>query len=678
MNDLVDRLDGLIDSLNEGEEATRSISSRLSTANFSSSNTNDPEWNEIKQALIASGFSPEIISEQRTYILHWLENASVSGRLVQQTDLTGDSPQCLDNDTRHTMTAETQTITQDNLRLSRVNSPVSHCQSDNHPREDSLDRKGPKRERWRYSIVHRLRYLSADPFLALRKAVIRSDYSAVSRLLQEASISDRLQLEGSVFIGFAVEKKDSDMLGLFVEQCSSVDWSQILREQLRHTLQTGSGRELLDTYIKYGASFGSVELAAAMSWAPESTFCQMLRSEHNSVDYEGWAQTFLYISAKLGYTAIFEEFVKQYGGINSLVEGTTPFHIACGSGNFDVVQKAFEMGGNLMTLDSEGESPVHAVAWGEVHDNWDIRRTLRYLIGKGASLGAKTEHGKSLLHLAAEMSNVRAIETLLGVEVQCDVFDNLGNTPLHAASCNEELKGPLGHEHRLDSMPFYHPTLRRRCTQIDFRSLVNESAIYSEGYCTKIDGLKFFNRQPKPAKRGSLDAVLTLLRYGAAANRQNNDGVSPLHLASRCADIPRMLALLVNGADPNMKDNSGWTALRYAISANSGPAVQLCLEHGADTSGSAIVSVGQESEVRLTILEHIKFIRATELLYILRKHEDPECPDETIEGLEDLQNSSEYTYDNGRLKMERIRKNIEEETRRHAEQAARPKTDVLG
>jgi ankyrin repeat protein len=644
MNDLVDRLDGLIDSMNEGEEETRSISSRLSSANFSNSNTKDPEWKEIQEALIASGFSPQIISEQRAYILHWLENASVSGRLVQQTDLTGDSPQCLDNDMRHTVSAETQTITQSNSSLSRVNSHVSDYQSDNHPCTDNSDRKGPKRERWRYSMVHRLRYLSADPFLALRKAVIRSDYSSVSKLLQEASISDRLQIEGSVFICSAVEKNDSNMLGLFVEQCPSVDWSQMLGEQLRHTLRTGSGRELLDTYIKYGASFGSVELAAAMSWAPESTFSQMLRSENNSINYEGWAQTFLYISAKLGCIGIFEKFVKQYGGINSLVEGTTPFHIACGSGNLNVVQKAFEMGGNLMTLDSAGEKPVHAVAWGEVHDNWDIRKTLRYLIARGASLRAKTERGKSLLHLAAEMSNIRAIETLLGVEVQCDVLDNLGNTPLHAASCTEELKGPLGHEHRLDSMPFYHPMLRRRVTQIDFRGWVNSSEIVLKGYCTEIDGLKFFNRQPKPAERGSVDAVLTLLRYGASANRQNSDGVSPLHLASRCANVPRMRALLTNGADPNMKDNSGWTALRYAISANSGPAVQLCLEYGADTSGSALVSVGQESEVRLTILEHIKFIRATELLYILRKHEDPDCPDETIEGLENLQYSSEYAW----------------------------------
>ncbi|KAJ5368776.1 uncharacterized protein N7496_008536 [Penicillium cataractarum] len=403
----------------------------------------------------------------------------------------------------------------------------------------------------------------------------------------------------------------------------------------------------------------------------------MLRSENNSINYEGWAQTFLYVSAKLGYTGIFEKLVKQYGGINSLVEGTTPFHIACGSGNFDVVQMAFEMGGNLMSRDSEGEMPVHAVVWGEVHGNWDISGTLRYLIGKGTSLRATTEHGKSLLHLAAETSNLRAIESLVGVEARCDVFDNFGNTPLHAASCTEELIGPLGHEHRLDSMPFYHPTLRRRVTEIDLADYFDEEEIGRE-YFTKIDGLKFFDRKPKPAERGSVDAVLKLLRYGATVNRQNNDGVSPLHLASRCANVPRMLALLRNGADPNIKDSSGWTALRYAISANSGPAVQLCLEHGADTSGSALVSMGQESEIRLTILEHIKFIRATELLYILRKHEDPECSDESIEGLGSLQDRGEYTLDNMLLKLEREKEMREAEIRRHVDQAMRHTTDGLG
>ncbi|KAJ5538270.1 hypothetical protein N7494_007749 [Penicillium frequentans] len=361
----------------------------------------------------------------------------------------------------------------------------------------------------------------------------------------------------------------------------------------------------------------------------------MLQSENNSINYEGWAQTFLYNSARLGYTEIFEIFVNQYGGINSLVEGTTPFHIACGSSNLTIVQKAFEMGGNVMTLDSEGEMPVHAAAWGQVHENWDICASLGYLIEKGASLKAQTTLGKSLLHLAAETSNLQAMQFLIGVERPCDIFDHQGNTPLHVASCTEELRGLLGHEHRVDCMPFYHPTLQRRVSWFCERVL--------RPGCTEIGGLVFCNRQPKPADRGSVNAMLVLLQCGVAVNGQNNDGVTPLHLASRSGSAERMLALLEHGADLNMEDHSGWTALRYAISANSAPAVQICLEHGADTGGSAPVSVGQGCETWLTIAEHIKLIRSTELLYLIRKHEDPECPDETIEGLEALKDPHDFT-----------------------------------
>lgn len=660
MNDLVERLDGLIEFINEGEGDDRSLSSRLSRSTISSLKKDGAEWHDLERELVNSGISPQILGEQHHFIAHWLENASLSGRFILPDEVQ-DLPLRADNVSLYTYSAD----------LQQVNEGSPHCippatlvpsvgQVHDSPNTNGSTRKSTKQKNWRYSLVHKLRYGSADPFIALHKAVSRDDYSAVAKLVQEATVSDQIQSKGSTLISCAVEKGDSEMLSILVEQNSSVDWSKMLGEQLRLTLHTGSGRDLLDTFIRNGASFGSLELAATMSWASESTAYQMTQLGNNSIEYEGWAQAFLYIAAKLGYIDQFETFVNQYGGINSLVEGTTPFHIACSSGNIDVVQSAFEMGGNFMTLDAQGETPLHAVVWGEVHDNWNIRAVLRYLIGKGASPLTKTISGKSLLHLAAEVSNLHAIESLVGIEMHCNILDHFGNTPLHAASYTKDLKGPLGHEHRLDPMPFYHPpTLRRRLTQLNLRDLAKMSRVFLKGYCTEIDGLKFFNRQPKPDERGSHEAVRLLLQYGAAVNARNNDGVTPLHLASRSGNLPRMAALLSKGADPNIKDNAGWTAIRYAISANSGPAVKLCLEHGADTGESVPVSLGKNVEEELSILEHIKFMRATELLYILRKHENPDCPDETIEGLEILKHSSEFKWLPGRDKER------EEEERRH-------------
>ena len=644
MNDLVERLDGLIELINEGEGDDRSFSSRLSRSTVPSLNNDGAEWHDLERELVNSGISPEILDEQHHFIAHWLENASLSGRLILPDEVQ-DLPLRADNVSLYTYSSD----------LQQVNEGPPHCippakfvpsvgQVHNSPNTNGSTRKSTNKKNWRYSLVQKFRYGSADPFVALQKAVSRDDYSAVVKLLQEAPVSHQIQSEGSTLIRYAVEKGDSKMLSLLVEQNSSVDWSKILGEQLRLTLHTGSGRDLLDIFIRNGASFGSLELATTMSWASESTAFQMMQLGNNSIEYGGWAQTFLYIAAKLGYIDQFETFVNLYGGINSLVEGTTPFHIACTSGNIDIVQSAFEMGGNFMTLDTQGETPLHAVVWGEVHDNWNIRAVLRYLIGKGAPLLTKTISGKSLLHLAAEVSNLHAIESLVGIEMHCNVLDNFGNTPLHAASCTKDLKGPLGHEHRLDPMPFYHPRLRHQVTQIDLGGLAKMSRVSLKGHCTEIDGLKFFTRQPKPDERGSHEAVRLLLQYGAAVNAKNNDGVTPLHLASRSGNLPRMEALLSKGADPNIKDNAGWTAIRYAISANSGPAMKLCLEHGADTSESAKVSLGQDVEGEFSILEHIKFMRATELLYILRKHENPDCPDETIEGLEILKHSSGYTW----------------------------------
>lgn len=154
-----------------------------------------------------------------------------------------------------------------------------HCPTFNLSRLST--RTSTKRKNWRYSLVHKLRYGSSDPFIALYKAVSRDDYSAVAKLVQEATVSDQIQSEGSILISCAVKKGDSEMLRILVEQTSSVDWSKVLGEQLRRTLHTGYGRELFDIFIRNGASFGSLELAATMSWASESTIFQIMQQGNN-------------------------------------------------------------------------------------------------------------------------------------------------------------------------------------------------------------------------------------------------------------------------------------------------------------------------------------------------------------------------------------------------------------
>ncbi|EFR04990.1 hypothetical protein MGYG_07993 [Nannizzia gypsea CBS 118893] len=146
--------------------------------------------------------------------------------------------------------------------------------------------------------------------------------------------------------------------------------------------------------------------------------------------------------------------------------------------------------------------------------------------------------------------------------LQCNVTHDFGNTPLHAASCTKEAtEKPI---RRLNSNPY--PPLRRKTTQVDLSRLV-------------VDILA---RKPKPSCRGSEEAILILLKYGAVVNMKNRQGVTALHLASESRDLSRLEALLDNVADINATDNVGWTALRCAISIGSVPTVKLLLRQKPD------------------------------------------------------------------------------------------------
>lgn len=69
---------------------------------------------------------------------------------------------------------------------------------------------------------------------------------------------------------------------------------------------------------------------------------------------------------------------------------------------------------------------------------------------------------------------------------------------------------------------------------------------------------------------------LLLERGGIAVNKQNNEGLTPLHLAAEIGNKDAVDALLKKGADVNIRDNKGKTAAEYALE-NNHPEVMLGL-----------------------------------------------------------------------------------------------------
>ncbi len=77
------------------------------------------------------------------------------------------------------------------------------------------------------------------------------------------------------------------------------------------------------------------------------------------------------------------------------------------------------------------------------------------------------------------------------------------------------------------------------------------------------------------------DIVARLLKLGAAVNKQNAVGITPLMYAVQWKDVPIINLLLKNGADVSIKDKEGNTALHFARTPE---VAKILLEADADPS----------------------------------------------------------------------------------------------
>jgi ankyrin repeat protein len=79
--------------------------------------------------------------------------------------------------------------------------------------------------------------------------------------------------------------------------------------------------------------------------------------------------------------------------------------------------------------------------------------------------------------------------------------------------------------------------------------------------------------------------VEALLKEGADVNKANNDGTSPLFVASCNGHCDVVEALLCGGADVNKARNDGMTPLIMASCNGHCDVVEALLRGGADVSG---------------------------------------------------------------------------------------------
>ena len=241
-------------------------------------------------------------------------------------------------------------------------------------------------------------------------------------------------------------------------------------------------------------------------------------------------------AARCGDTATIQSFLNSGGPVDLTDEdGRTLLHCAAGEGQIKVVELLIKRGCCIHPLDRNGWTPsIYATACGHVQTVQLIKQQFNEPHEKQYSIYSVDNHGRSVLHFAAQYGLLHMIELLAEQGLNVNLDDDEGWTPLHYAATHGQLESVR--------------TLLRLGGR---ESMTKVAGIYGTPLHQAVAG-------------GHKDIVSLLLNEGCPIIVVNTKGKSVLLFAAECGQIHMIELLAEQGLNVNLGDDEGWTPLHYA------------------------------------------------------------------------------------------------------------------
>ncbi|CAM9206215.1 unnamed protein product [Ectocarpus sp. 12 AP-2014] len=412
---------------------------------------------------------------------------------------------------------------------------------------------------------------------------------------------------------------EAAIFDLIFDTTSIQQWAEWLQTPLEHAVAEGD-MDLVVKLAQAGARGIAVHLAVRQGHEAVAAELLRLGASPNEPDESG--DTPLHIATSQGYDSILALLLLQKAGVDVLDgKGRTPLHLAaeCGSlaavealvsanadltlrfgdedrsamdcavcfGHVEIMRALIQHGVSVNDAGASGMTPLHIAA------DRALLPAIQMLVEAGANVGAEEQGKCTPLHLAARSASADAVVALLRQGADTNKLNGDGLSSLHmaakdnaAATVHALLAG--GAQPNLRASKDDNAGLTALHMAVSNKNAGVIDALVEAGADVDVQGGETCETPLHlGTKLGSSEAVASLLKLEADANKLNDGQYSALHLAAESGSATIVHVLLATGAQPNLRGGEDRkTALDLAAVGGHVEAATALVQHRASLNAT--------------------------------------------------------------------------------------------